>query len=45
MKDLLLHRWYGEMWGLGQFDVILELAGPVSTRQEMGGTRKVTAQE
>jgi hypothetical protein len=43
-KDLL-HRWYGEMWGQGQFDLILELAGPIYTRHEMGGTRTVTAKE
>ena len=43
-KDLL-HRWYGEMWGQGQVDLILELAGPIYTRHEMGGTRTVTAEE
>ena len=43
-KDLL-HRWYGEMWGPGNADLIMELAGPVYTRHEMSGTRKVTAEE
>jgi len=33
------------MWGQGQVDLILELAGPVYTRHEMGGTRQVTAPE
>ena len=41
----LLHRWYGEMWGPGNADLIPELAGPVYTRHEMAGTRKVTAEE
>lgn len=41
----LLHRWYGEMWGQGQVDLIPELAGPAYTRHEMGGTRTVTAEE
>jgi len=29
-KDLL-HRWYGEMWGPGNADLILELAATVYT--------------
>ena len=41
----LLHRWYGEMWSQGRAELIPELAGPVYTRHEMGGTRTVTAEE
>lgn len=41
----LLRRWYDEMWAKGAADLIPELAGPVYTRHEMGGTRRVTAEE
>jgi hypothetical protein len=41
----LLHRWYGEMWSQGRAELIPELAGPIYTRHEMGGTRVVTAEE
>lgn len=41
----LLGRWYDEMWGAGQPDLIPKLAGPVYTRHEMGGTRTVTSEE
>lgn len=39
----LLTRWYDEMWSQGRADLIPELAGPVYTRHEMGGTRTMTA--
>jgi hypothetical protein len=41
----LLRRWYDEMWAPGNAELILELAGPVYVRHEMGGTRTVTAAE
>ena len=41
----LLRRWYDEMWAKGRAELIPELAGPVYTRHEMGGTRSVTAEE
>ena len=41
----LLRRWYDEMWGQAQPDLIPELAGPRYTRHEMGGTRIVSADE
>ena len=41
----LLRRWYDEMWGKQNPELILELVGPTYTRHEMGGTRVVTPQE
>ena len=41
----ILRRWYDEMWSKRNADLIPELAGPVYTRHEMGGTRTVTAEE
>ncbi len=41
----MLRRWYDEMWGAQNPDLVPELAGPVYVRHEMGGTRSVTAEE
>ena len=41
----VLRRWYDEMWGAQNPDLVPELAGPVYVRHEMGGTRSVTAEE
>ena len=42
---VLLRRWYDEMWGQARPELIPELAGPLYTRHEMGGTRVVSAEE
>lgn len=45
MTKAVLRRWYDEMWGAQNPDLVPELAGPVYVRHEMGGTRSVTAEE
>ncbi len=41
----VVRRWYDDMWAKGRADLIPELAGPIYTRHEMGGTRIVSAEE
>jgi len=41
----VLHRWYDEMWGQGNWQLVTELAGPVYTRHETGGTNDITAED
>ena len=41
----LLRRWYDEMWFPRNADLVTELAGPIYTRHEFGGSRQVTAEE
>ena len=41
----VLRRWYDDMWARKDFDLVPELAGPLYTRHEAGGTRVVTAEE
>lgn len=41
----LLKRWYDEMWGKLNFDLLPELAGPNYTRHDLMGTRTITAEE
>jgi hypothetical protein len=43
--EVVLRRWYDEMWGQLRPELISELVGPVYTRHETGGTRRVTPEE
>jgi predicted SnoaL-like aldol condensation-catalyzing enzyme len=40
----VLRRWYDEMWAAKNADLVPELAGPLYTRHEMGGTRTIDAE-
>ena len=41
----VLQRWYDEMWFAQNWQLVTELAGPLYTRHETGGSRTVSAEE
>lgn len=41
----VLQRWYDDMWFARNWELVPELAGPVYTRHETGGTSQVRAED
>ena len=41
----LLQRWWNELWGAGNLDVLGELLAPLYTRHDQNGTRTFTVEQ
>ncbi len=41
----VLQRWYDDMWFAANWQLVPELAGPIYTRHETGGTSQVSAED